>query len=295
MPPVVPDPTPGGTPGRVDGPGTATTVRAVRFRVFHTGARRGPGRRWVRRTESAVVLVFTGVTVAQIFWGVLSGVPVGTVPGPDTPGGTVPAAGELGSPGTVPGDVGTVPAAEEGEPPGTVPGDGDGGGGSGALGLLEDLVVAPAGSLAGYDRELFPHWDDSDGDGCDTRCEILARDRRPDGTWVSVWDGEVVDDPGRLHIDHVVALAEAWRSGADRWTTARRDLFADYEANLVVATAEVNRAKSDHDPGGWMPPDRSAVCLWVRTVVEVKHAWGLTVDPVERDVLARTLAGCPDD
>lgn len=79
----------------------------------------------------------------------------------------------------------------------------------------------------GYERGLFRHWDDDDGDRCDTRCEILAAQRRSDGLWFSEWDGYSTDDTSELHVDHIVALAEAWDSGAKDWTSAERDRFAD--------------------------------------------------------------------
>jgi len=63
------------------------------------------------------------------------------------------------------------------------------------------------------DRGLFSHWDDDDGDRCDSRCEVISAQRRPDGSWLSEWDGSSTDDPNELHVDHVVALSEAWGSG----------------------------------------------------------------------------------
>src|SRR6056297_1534309 len=95
----------------------------------------------------------------------------------------------------------------------------------GADGLVDLLVVAPESSMGCYDRDLFPHWLDGSGDGCDTRREVLIRDSLTDvavgtrcslddGFWLSTYDGYSTPDPTELEIDHVVALAEAWRSGA---------------------------------------------------------------------------------
>lgn len=82
-------------------------------------------------------------------------------------------------------------------------------GGSNAVLLLDSLGVAAEPTRTGCDRNLFKHWDDVDGDGCDTRCEVLEAERRTDGTWFSLWDGYSTPNAGELHIDHVVALAEA--------------------------------------------------------------------------------------
>ncbi len=94
------------------------------------------------------------------------------------------------------------------------------------VGLLHTLV-AEAERREGYDREVFRHWVDADGGGCDTRQEVLIRDAQsapqmdPDrrckvvgGVWVSLYDGRRVEQPSQLDIDHVVPLAEAWESGA---------------------------------------------------------------------------------
>lgn len=122
----------------------------------------------------------------------------------------------------------------------------------------------------GYECELFGDgWIDADGDGCDTRREVLiAESTSPAqvdpfgceviaGDWVSAYDGYSTDDPTELEIDHVVALSEAWRSGAAAWPEDRRLAFAndlDSPAALVAVTAATNRSKGDRDPASWQPP-----------------------------------------
>jgi hypothetical protein len=158
--------------------------------------------------------------------------------------------------------------------------------------LLASLKVEPEHARTGYDRALFPHWDDVDHNRCDTRCDVLATQRRPDGTWLSQWDGYVTSIPGELDIDHVVALAEAWDSGAARWTAAQRDEFADFAPNLLAVTASENLRKSDRDASEWFPARSEANCLWSSTVVRVKAAWGLSVDQAEHDALANLVRTC---
>jgi hypothetical protein len=116
---------------------------------------------------------------------------------------------------------------------------------------------------------------DSDGDRCDTREEVLITESRTPaqvdpygckvvaGDWFSIYDGVVTDQPGDLDIDHVVALAEAWDSGAASWDTNRRRAFAndlDEPAALIAVTASSNRSKRDEDPAEWRPPRREASC-----------------------------------
>jgi uncharacterized protein DUF1524 len=169
------------------------------------------------------------------------------------------------------------------------------------------LRVAPEGSRSGYSRDLFPHWIDADGDRCDTREEVLiAESRSPAqvdsygckvlaGDWFSIYDGVVTDQPGELDIDHVVALGEAWDSGASSWDTARRRAFAndlDDAGALVAVTASSNRSKSDQDPAEWKPPRREAWCAFATDWVGVKIEWDLSADQAEVDALEAMLSSC---
>lgn len=165
---------------------------------------------------------------------------------------------------------------------------------SSLLSVLESIPVQAEASRTGYDHSLFPSWDDDDHDGCDTRCEVLGAQRRTDGTWLSEWDGYVTNLTSELHIDHVVALAEAWDSGANTWTPAQRDEFADYLPNLLAVTAAENLRKSDEDAAEWFPSRSEANCLWSSTVVRVKARWNLSVDQAEHDALANLLRSCSD-
>lgn len=158
----------------------------------------------------------------------------------------------------------------------------------------DQLVVAPE-HLEGYDRGLFEHWTDADRDGCSTRCEVLEAERRPDVGWVSIYDGFVTTDPAQLQIDHLVALAEAWRSGAWAWDNARREAFAnDLEEPdaLVAVSGASNQSKADKDPAEWRPPLRSAWCQWATAWIRVKVKWQLTADPAERSALRLLTADC---
>ena len=160
------------------------------------------------------------------------------------------------------------------------------------LALLDALRVAPEAESGSYERSAFPHWDDVDGDGCDTRCEVLTSQRLPDGSWFSEWDGATEVDSSLVHVDHVVALAEAWRSGAHGWSAAARDEFADDRANLLAVTAASNLRKGDEDAASWFPSRHEANCLWARTTVLVKGEWDLSVDAAERDALRNLLTSC---
>jgi hypothetical protein len=157
--------------------------------------------------------------------------------------------------------------------------------------------------MRGYSREKFRHWDDH-GDGCNTRELVLRREGRQvrttsncaavSGRWVSPYDGTKVSSPRRLDIDHVVPLANAWRSGADRWADAQRERFANDLRNpeLVAVTLETNRAKGDQGPEAWRPPARSAWCSYAVDWIAVKSAYRLTVTAAERSALRDMLGSC---
>lgn len=160
----------------------------------------------------------------------------------------------------------------------------------------------------GYSRSLFPLWIDADGDGCNTRYEVLIAEAttRPGvgagctlsgGRWYSYYDNVSWTDPADLDIDHLVPLAEAWDSGARNWTTTQRRAFANDlgdARDLVAVTDNVNQAKGDQDPGTWMPSYISARCRYVGEWVAVKLRWRLTVDTGEKNALAGYAGGCAD-
>ena len=162
-------------------------------------------------------------------------------------------------------------------------------------------------SSSPYSRDDFKHWVDEDRDGCDTRREVLRRENRvrddagrcgaERGRWVSAYDGAVATDPSSFDIDHMVPLAEAWRSGADRWPDAKREAFANdlHPFSLIAVTASSNRSKSDKDPSQWMPPDPDFHCQYVARWIAVKFRWRLAVDRAERHSIASTLAGCSNE
>jgi hypothetical protein len=156
------------------------------------------------------------------------------------------------------------------------------------------LVVAPE-HLEGYDRDRFHHWIDADHDGCNTRCEVLAEEARPDVGWVSLYDGFVTTDRTQIQIDHLVALAEAWRSGAWAWDDGRREAFAndlDEPDALIAVSGPSNQSKADKDPAEWRPQLRSSWCRWVSAWVRIKMKWELTVDSREEQAVLSLLHDC---
>ncbi len=112
------------------------------------------------------------------------------------------------------------------------------------------------------------------------------------GGWLSIYDGHASDDPTSLEMDHVVALAEAWRSGAWAWDLETRRAFANDEAGLLIVSSASNQAKADHDPSEWRPPDRASWCRFATIWTQMKVRYGLTAQQSEVDALAEMLDGC---
>jgi hypothetical protein len=178
--------------------------------------------------------------------------------------------------------------------------------GASTLVALIKQLPQTAEHRTGYSRDLFRHWIDADGDGCDTRDEVLIDEAMvaphvgtgcslTGGKWVSLYDGAVVTSASDLDIDHVVALAEAWDSGAYAWTSQRRQAFANdlgVPWALIAVTAGSNRSKGDRDPADWLPPLKSARCVYLVDWVAVKVRWKLTVDATERRTLLQLASTC---
>ncbi|PZR53765.1 hypothetical protein DNL40_06475 [Xylanimonas oleitrophica] len=180
-----------------------------------------------------------------------------------------------------------------------------------ALTVLEGLAVRGAGTTpGGYSPAAFgTGWADVDGDGCDTRDEVLARDLRDvvraDGACTVVGgllqdpytNHEVELDPGTLHaavqVDHVVSLEDAWRSGAARWDQARRERLAADPLNLLAASSAAVAVKDARDASGWLPASTGYRCQYAARQVAVKRAYGLSVTPAEHEALAAVLNSCP--
>ncbi|WP_327280139.1 MULTISPECIES: HNH endonuclease family protein [unclassified Streptomyces] len=168
---------------------------------------------------------------------------------------------------------------------------------------LAALKVAQPGTMAGYSRAKFTHWAEQ-GAKCDTREVVLKRDGKDvaqdseckavSGTWKSLYDGAVVTDASKMDIDHIVPLAEGWRSGAADWDAARRKAFANdlTHPQLLSVTAATNRSKGDQSPDLWQPPDKASWCQYGRAWTTVKSTYGLTVTEPEKKMLGTMLDTC---
>ena len=92
-------------------------------------------------------------------------------------------------------------------------------------------------------------------------------------------------------IEHLVATSEAHDSGLCAADAATRKRFARDLRNVTLAAPRVNRhQKGGKDAGEWLPDQNK--CWFAARVVEVKLAYGLSVDRREAAALERVLRDC---
>ena len=203
--------------------------------------------------------------------------------------------------------VATAPAPPSASPaPAPAPGTSDT-----ALDLLATLPVKGKAPATGYQRtdDFGAAWLDVDHNGCDTRNDILSRDlvdvtragtcKVVSGTLADPYTGRTIHfvrgekTSPLVQIDHVVALKNAWITGAQQLTEEQRIHLANDPLNLLAVDGPANQQKSAGDAATWLPANNAFRCDYVARQVSVKAAYGLWVTPAEHDAIARVLAGCP--
>jgi hypothetical protein len=169
--------------------------------------------------------------------------------------------------------------------------------------VADSLSIAPE-HTTGYMRSYFKLWVDADKNGCNTRAEVLISEAivKPKigknctltgGSWMSPYDNKFTSKASDLDIDHLVPLAEAWRSGAWKWTSAQRQAYANDLSEsraLVAVSLSQNRAKGDKDVSSWLPSKN--VCTYITNWLAIKYRYYLTIDTAESAVLNQYISSC---
>jgi hypothetical protein len=183
---------------------------------------------------------------------------------------------------------------------------------------LAALAVKGRAPKTGYDRAMFGQaWSDDvsvEGghNGCDTRNDVLRRDLRsvglkPGSSGCAVLTGALQDPytgasiafrrgqatSSMVQIDHIVALGNAWETGAQQLSAERRRNLANDPLNLWAVSGAANQQKGAGDAATWLPANTSIRCVYVARQVAVKLTYGLWVTGPERDAMKRVLDGCP--
>ena len=178
-----------------------------------------------------------------------------------------------------------------------------------ALAMVESLPVKGRAPKTGYSRAQFgPAWFDTDGNGCDTRDDLLRKYLQSatyEGSCI-VLSG-ILNDPytgkpvryvrggfDEVDVDHMVSLSNAWQTGASFWPAAKRLALANDPLNLQPTVAWVNRQKSDADAASWLPSNKSYRCMFVARQVAVKHKYQLWLTPAEKSAIVSVLSRCRD-
>ena len=182
-----------------------------------------------------------------------------------------------------------------------------------ATAVLETLAVKGRAAKTGYSRAQFgPAWADVDRNGCDTRNDILKRDLTSityraktrncvveSGALVDRYSGETINfvrgniSSMEVQIDHVVALSNAWQTGAFKLSADQRKALSNDPLNLFAVKGRLNSQKGDGDAATWLPPLKNFRCSYVAQQIAVKAKYSLWVTAPEKAAMVSILAQCP--
>ena len=179
-----------------------------------------------------------------------------------------------------------------------------------ATSVLKALKVKGKAAGTGYSRnaKFGNGWQDFDGDKCNERQDTLSRDMSQarfsgtkkcqvaSGTLHDRYTGRTIrwrTGTGSVDIDHVVALQNAWISGAQQLSQAQRLKLANDPLNLIAADSSANRAKGSSNAAEWLPKHKAFRCQYVATQISVKRKYALSVTAAEKAAMSRVLASCP--
>ena len=178
-----------------------------------------------------------------------------------------------------------------------------------AIAILEKLEVKPHHTETKYVRtEFYSNW--SVRNGCDMRNIILQRDLIDttldgclvlSGTLHDPYTGKTIDfirGPGTssaVQIDHVVALSNAWKTGAFQLDKTTRRAISQDELNLLAVDGPANQQKSDQDASEWLPPNVAFRCQYVARQISVKFKYVLWVTSAEKSAMQKVLDTCPNE
>lgn len=144
-----------------------------------------------------------------------------------------------------------------------------------------------------YNRKLFNHWVDSDKDCQDSRTETLHKfnlSTNADksackihrGKWYLPYTGQYTANPSDIDIDHIVTLKFAFEHGADKWSSEKKELFANDPQNLLPVKASANRSKGAKSIKEWLPPLETYRCQYIVRFLTVLKKYKLVITEEER-------------
>lgn len=179
-----------------------------------------------------------------------------------------------------------------------------------AADILDTLTVDDNPSNAGYDRDSFGYRQtDDDNNGCDVRDDVLARDltnvvytrgcKVKSGVLNDPYTGKVIhfkrgaDTSAQVQIDHVVALENAWASGARNWDNTKRVQFGNDMENLLAVDGPANQEKGSASAAYWLPTNSEYRCTYISKQIHIKAKYELSVTSQEKRAMKAVLRNCP--
>lgn len=178
--------------------------------------------------------------------------------------------------------------------------------------VLENLAVKEKDAQHKYYRKLFyDNWGET-ASGCNTREAILTRDltnirykngscKVETGTLLDPYTGKTIQfvrgesTSGAVQIDHVVALSNAWATGAFNLSPDERYEISQDPLNLLAVDGPANQEKSDQAADTWLPSNETFRCQYVARQISVKYKYHLWVTPAEKLAMQKVLATCPSE
>lgn len=178
-----------------------------------------------------------------------------------------------------------------------------------AAAALDSLLVKGRAPKTGYTRAQFGDgWESQQG--CDTRNVILRRDltnivtnsscQIVSGILNDPYTGKVITfqrgevSSQSVQIDHVVALSNAWQTGAQQLSAGERVAFANDPLELLAVDGAANQEKSDGDAATWLPSNKPFRCQYVARQIAVKSKYHLWVTDAEKRAMQDVLTSCPN-
>lgn len=187
-----------------------------------------------------------------------------------------------------------------------------------------NAITTAKARQGGYDRERqFGGWASNGCGSATTRDTILERDMTGvkknakcqvvSGTLADPYTGRTIHftrgpkTSANVQIDHVVALQDAWASGARDWTQEKRVEYANSPDVLLASDGPANMTKGNGldfngtsrwltqktgAPDVWMPDNTAYRCDYMAKRAQIKAQWGLTMTAREKQQTVSVLASC---
>ena len=160
-----------------------------------------------------------------------------------------------------------------------------------------------------YDRDgMYPTWDDWDNDCQSNRHEVLIDESTTavtytsatncsvaTGRWYDPYDNRYFSSASEVQIDHFIPLFEAHNSGAWRWSSLRKRIFANtlnVPEQLIAVGGDSNSSKGSSDPSEWMPSNSDYHCNYIDSWVKIKSIYRLDINTTEKNAIESEFAGC---